>query len=80
MARMPSFCPDNATPCAWLPAEAVITPRSSWSLGNWLIRLYAPRNLKENTGCKSSRLKRMLLFSFSLIRGAASSGVSIATS
>jgi len=28
-ARTPSFCADSATPCAWLPAEAQITPRLS---------------------------------------------------
>lgn len=31
VARMPSREAASATPWAWLPAEAVITPRSRWA-------------------------------------------------
>ena len=57
VAEQPSFCADNATPCAWLPALAVITPFFSNSGGSLAILLYAPRILNENTGCKSSRFR-----------------------
>jgi len=30
-ARQPIFAADSATPCAWLPAEAQITPRFCFS-------------------------------------------------
>ena len=40
------------TPCAWLPAEEVITPRSLCSGVRLAILLYAPRSLKEKT-CKT---------------------------
>ena len=29
VAVVPSFCAPSATPCAWLPALAQITPRAS---------------------------------------------------
>ncbi|KGS48428.1 hypothetical protein X992_6295 [Burkholderia pseudomallei MSHR5492] len=48
---------ENATPCAWLPADAVITPRASASAGMCAILLYAPRSLNENTGWLSSRFR-----------------------
>jgi hypothetical protein len=38
-ALMPSFSAARATPCAWLPAEAQITPRSSTSAGRPAILL-----------------------------------------
>jgi len=38
-ARQPSLRADRATPCAWLPADAAITPRPSWSAGRFAIRL-----------------------------------------
>ena len=38
-ARQPSFCAASATPCAWLPAEAAITPRFSASRGQVAILL-----------------------------------------
>ena len=28
VAAQPSFCAASATPCAWLPAEAAMTPRA----------------------------------------------------
>ena len=34
-ARQPSFCAASATPCAWLPALAAITPRLSCSGVKW---------------------------------------------
>ena len=57
-ARMPSRWAENATPCAWLPALAVMTPRARSASVRWAMRLYAPRSLKLKTGCRSSRLKR----------------------
>lgn len=51
----------SATPCAWLPAEEQITPASSCSLLSCAILLYAPRSLKDLTGCRSSRFSRMRL-------------------
>jgi hypothetical protein len=38
-ARQPSLAADSATPCAWLPAEAQITPRLSFSGDSWAILL-----------------------------------------
>jgi hypothetical protein len=38
-ARMPSFCADSATPWAWLPAEAQITPCFSCAGVRWAILL-----------------------------------------
>ena len=35
----------NATPWAWLPALAVITPRRRSASDRWAMRLYAPRSL-----------------------------------
>ncbi len=70
----------SATPCAWLPAEAQMTPRCALMADNCAILLYAPRILNENTGCRSSRLNKTRLFRRRDSRGAASSGVSTATS
>jgi hypothetical protein len=39
VAFTPSFWAASATPCAWLPAEAQITPRSSVSRGKPAILL-----------------------------------------
>ena len=80
VAEHPSFAAASATPCAWFPAEAVITPRFSAARGRRHILLYAPRSLKEKTGCRSSRLSSTVLPVRRLRRGAASSGVSTATS
>ena len=44
----------KATPCAWLPADEVMTPRASSSGVSCAILLKAPRSLKENT-CTSVR-------------------------
>src|SRR3989338_1707199 len=60
-ALQPSFCAESATPCGWFPAEAAITPRLSCSGVSCAILLYAPRSLKENTGCMSSRLSKTVL-------------------
>ena len=75
-----SFCAASATPCAWLPALAQMTPRASSFGVRCAILLYAPRSLKEKTGCLSSRFTRMWLPVRREIDGAASSGLSIATS
>ena len=80
VACVPSFCAASATPWAWLPALAQITPRASCSGVRWAILLYAPRSLKEKTGCLSSRLRRMWLPVRREIAGASSRGLSIATS
>src|SRR6218665_2051855 len=60
-ARQPSFLADSATPCAWFPAEAQITPLDRASGDRCAILLYAPRSLKLKTGWSSSRLSRTLL-------------------
>src|SRR3954464_15481245 len=71
---------DNATPCAWLPAEAAMTPRASAAGERRDILLYAPRSLNENTDCMSSRFNNNVLLSRADRLEARSSGVSIATS
>ena len=65
-----------ATPCAWFPAEAHITPFCICSSVICDMRLKAPRTLKECTGCRSSRFSRMVLPNSSLKRFASSRGVS----
>ena len=51
--------PDMATPCAWLPALQAMTPfHLRWSSSCRII-LYAPRNLKLYTGCRSSRFSKI---------------------
>ena len=44
----------NATPCAWLPADAAITPFSRSSGVKEATLLYAPLSLKEPVRCKFS--------------------------
>ena len=80
VAAQSSFCAASATPCAWLPAEAAMTPRARSAGDRCAILLYAPRSLKENTGCWSSRFSRTRLPSRRDNAGARSSGDSIATS
>jgi len=46
-----------ATPCAWFPALQAMTPFHLRVSSSWRIMLYAPRSLKLNTGCISSRFK-----------------------
>src|SRR5690606_30660970 len=52
-----SFLQERATPCAWLPALAQVTPRRFSSSDRLTILLYAPRSLYERTTCRSSRLR-----------------------
>ncbi len=80
VAAQPSFCAASATPCAWLPADAAMTPRARAAGERCAILLYAPRSLNENTGCWSSRFRSTRLPSRRESIGAASSGDSIATS
>ncbi len=80
VALQPSFCAASATPCAWLPAEAAITPRSRAAGDSCAILLYAPRSLNENTGCWSSRFNSTRLPRRCDRIGAGSSGDSMATS
>ena len=56
VALMPRRFAASATPCAWLPADAAITPRAFSSSVNFAILLYAPRTLKEPVICKFSGL------------------------
>src|SRR5262245_12755432 len=77
---MPSRFAESATPCAWLPALAAITPRFRSSPVKRAIRLYAPRILKLKVGWRSSRLSSTSFPRRAESRGAASSGVSRATS
>jgi hypothetical protein len=79
-ARMPRRCAANATPCAWLPAEAAMTPRALSASLKPEILLYAPRNLNEKTGCRSSRLISTRFPMRAESRVASSKGVSSATS
>ena len=60
-AFKPSCFADNATPCAWLPAEAAITPAAFCSADRLEIMAYAPRSLKLLTGWRSSRLIQIAL-------------------
>ena len=55
-ALIPNRCAASATPCAWLPAEAAITPQAFSASVNLEILLYAPRNLKDPVRCKFSGL------------------------
>ena len=80
VASQPRRWADRATPWAWFPAEAAMTPRRSSSGERRAILLYAPRSLKEKTGCKSSRLSSTLLPSRRDRLTASSRGVSTATS
>ena len=80
MARQSSRLAASATPWAWLPAEAQITPFFSWSAERFAILLYAPRSLKLNTLCMSSRLSRIWLPVRLERLAACSSGDSMATS
>ena len=80
VATQPSRRAASATPCAWLPADAAMTPRPRSAAESWAILLYAPRSLNENTGCWSSRFSRTRLPRRRDNAGASSSGVSIATS
>src|SRR5262249_48365676 len=65
----------NATPCAWFPAEAAMTPRRRIASSSCAMRLYAPRTLNENTGVRSSRFKSTGRPRRSESTGAGSSGV-----
>mmetsp|Transcript_7739 Transcript_7739/g.27204 ORF Transcript_7739/g.27204 Transcript_7739/m.27204 type:complete len:380 (+) Transcript_7739:493-1632(+) len=81
-ALVPSLAAARDTPWAWLPAEEQITPALSWDSVSWAMQLYAPRSLKLNTGCSSSRLSRIWLPMPTRAdsRGAGTSGDSTATS
>ena len=65
---------------AWPPYTFLSAPRIFSLAVSWTNLLYAPRMLKEKTGCKSSRLISILLFNLPLSTLANSSGVSTATS
>lgn len=80
VAGTPSVWAASATPCAWFPADAAMTPDASVSADARAIMLYAPRSLNEKTGCVSSRLSSTVAPRRADSRGAASSGVSFATS
>jgi hypothetical protein len=80
VALQPSRCAASATPCAWLPAEAAITPRARSAAERWAILLYAPRSLNEKTLCWSSRFRSTRLPSRRDSVGASSRAVSTATS
>src|SRR4051794_9181142 len=57
VAVRPSSWAASATPCAWLPALAATTPRAFSSGDSRLIRVYAPRILKEPARCRFSHLR-----------------------
>jgi hypothetical protein len=79
-ALSPRWRAEKATPWAWLPALAVITPRRRSSADKCAIRLCAPRSLKVKIGCRSSRFKKTWLPVRCESRRAASRGVARATS
>src|SRR5438477_10163470 len=56
VAVTPAIAAATATPCAWLPAEAAITPRSRASGSSVRMRLSAPRILYEPVRCRFSYL------------------------
>ncbi len=80
VAATPRRCAARATPCAWLPALAHVTPRASRAGDRLAILLYAPRSLNENTACLSSRLSSTWFAVRREIDGSGSSGLSTATS
>lgn len=80
VAGTPSVWAASATPCAWFPADAATTPAARRAAGARAIMLYAPRSLNEKTGCVSSRLSSTVAPRRADRRGAASRGVSFATS
>ena len=49
-ARSPRCLADHATPCAWLPALAAITPDARSAGDSEAMQLCAPRILKLKTG------------------------------
>ena len=54
-AATPRCRADMATPWAWLPADAQITPRARSARSRAAILLWAPRSLNEKASCRSSR-------------------------
>lgn len=48
-----------ATPCAWLPADAQMTPARLSSSLMWARKLKAPRTLKEKTCMRRQRVLRV---------------------
>jgi hypothetical protein len=75
-----SFRAEYATPWAWFPALHATTPLHLSFGSKCAILLYAPRSLKLNTGCRSSRLSRTLHSSRLLRFVAWVRGVSLTTS
>ena len=57
VALAPRRSAENATPWAWFPAEAVITPLARFSRGWAVMKLSAPRILNEPVRCRFSHLK-----------------------
>lgn len=53
---MPSVVADQATPCAWLPADAATTPPARSASFSRAMRAYAPRGLNEPVRCRFSHL------------------------
>ena len=58
-ARSPRRCAWWASPWAWLPAEAAITPLTGWPVANRRTSLFsAPRSLKEAVNCRFSNFRK----------------------
>jgi hypothetical protein len=55
VALMPRRVAWYATPCAWLPADAQITPRARSAASRVMSLLQAPRSLNEPVCCMYSR-------------------------
>ena len=58
VARTPEAAAATASPCAWLPALAVMTPRARSLAVNAAMRFEAPRTLKEPARCRFSHLSQ----------------------
>src|ERR1051326_3296110 len=56
--RSPRRAAAYATPCAWFPADAAITPAARSASLSIAILLYAPRILNEKIGVRSSRFRK----------------------
>ena len=60
VAGMPSRAAASATPCPWLPADAVTTPRARSSGAMRESLSAAPRSLNEPVACSDSSLSQQL--------------------
>jgi hypothetical protein len=57
VARTPKRLATKATPCAWLPALAAITPHARCGSASVASLLNAPRSLNDPVICRFSSLR-----------------------